>query len=193
MEFVPGKSKLFCMEGVPKLWPMTSLWTDKDVHDFICDVGYGKYAQCFRDNAVNGKSLLSITPFELQRIGVKSMRDALHLHATIRATANRMRFNKEDPDNPPNISYSSVTKGHILHNPKLPPNLQPERSAAFSSDMPPLPGHPYDIDWKILCLPFRRDTDSMFDKTPRRPYRPKDDTCPRTDDKDKFTLYNSRF
>ncbi|KAK3801570.1 hypothetical protein RRG08_033790 [Elysia crispata] len=191
MEFVPGKSEVFCAQGVPKLWPITSMWTDKDVHDFVCDIGYGKYAMCFRDNAINGKRLLEITPYDLHRIGVKNMRDALNLHASIKATTSRMWFNMEDPDSPPNISYSSTTKGHIIYNPKLPPKLQPENSSAFHAGMPPLPGNPYDIDWKELCLPYRRSDDMRGSQT-CRPYRLGEYSA-LEDIGDKWALYNSHI
>ncbi|RUS73829.1 hypothetical protein EGW08_018422 [Elysia chlorotica] len=192
MEFISGRSEVFCSQGEPKLWPMTSMWTDKDVHDFVCDIGFGKYAQCFRDHAVNGKRLLGITPFELQRMGVKNMQDALRLHASIKATTNRMTYNMEDVDRPPNVSYSSTTKGRIVYNPKLPPSLQPENSSAFHPGMPPLPGHPYDIDLRGLCLPFRRTVDRL----------PRTQTCrsfqigefsPLSHTRDKWALYNSHI
>ncbi|GFR76836.1 MAPKK kinase [Elysia marginata] len=182
------------MQDVRKLWPMTISWTEKDVHDYICDIGFGKYAQCFRNNAISGKHLTSITPFMLQRIGVKSMQDALTLHASIKATTSRMRYNMENPNTPPNSSYPSVTKGHITYNPKLPPSLQPEKSSAFSPSMPPIPGHPYDIDWRRLCLPYRRDDKNTFDWTPRRPFRIRDDAFVySTNKRDEWALYNSHI
>ncbi|KAH9519517.1 hypothetical protein Btru_002915 [Bulinus truncatus] len=101
--------------GSPRAWSMSTMWTTLDVHRYICDIGYSKYAKWFSRNAITGKDLANLTVYDLQRLGVDRMDDAVRLHAIIRSTTTTMLYNFDNPDQPPNISYLGAGNRSVTH------------------------------------------------------------------------------
>ncbi|CAL1534598.1 unnamed protein product [Lymnaea stagnalis] len=174
----PGSSN----QNAPSAWPLPSMWTFLDVHRYICDIGYSKYANCFSRNAINGARLGDLSVYDLQRFGVKSIADAIRLHAIITKTCNIKLYNFEGMDEPPNVSYRGAGNSNIL--PVLP-------VCHDKLKLPTIPGRHCIMNPRDMCLPYRDAGDRCYRyNLPVQSYH---DHCMVIGRTDVWQLYNSLF
>ncbi|KAK0056952.1 hypothetical protein Bpfe_013604 [Biomphalaria pfeifferi] len=166
------KSQAALSEDLPSVWSMTTMWTTLDVYRYICDSGFSKYAECFRRNAINGIDLAKLTVYDLQRLGVHHMEDAIRMHSMISTTARTMLYNFDDAHNPPNISYLGAGNRYV------------NSMQCTKIKFPPLPS-------QDLRLPYRDHGDRYYRyQLPAQSFH---DHCMSMGRTDAWKMYNSQF
>ncbi|BFZ11536.1 hypothetical protein BsWGS_14575 [Bradybaena similaris] len=176
-------SRESCPQQGWTFWPLTTNWTVRDVGRYVTDLGYRNYAKCFTENAITGKDLEKMDAFDLQRLGVSSMRDAMFLSAYFkRVTSTTMSspvnpassvnpVSPVNPARPPNVSYES--------------GYRPNMEAYGHLKLPPLG------DVNNMRLPYRDPGDRMYRyKLPVQSFH---DHCMVLGRTDVWKMYNSKF